>query len=86
MIAAYRSNNSNIAGKASSTGTAKQQDQQSGQQDKQHKHKEHTKNQPILPEVGQYVIDQKNGKKYLRGRLMGKVSNHRHYRYLIRHL
>lgn len=78
MIAAYRGNNSNNAGKASSTGTTvKQQDQQSGQQDKQHKHKEHSnKNQPILPEVGQYVIDQKNGKKYLRGRLMGKVSSY----------
>ena len=38
-----------------------------------HHHKEHSKNQPILPEVGQYVYDSKTGKKYLRGKLMGKV-------------
>ena len=37
-------------------------------------HKEHSKNQPILPEVGQYVYDSKAGKKYMRGKLMGKVS------------
>jgi len=36
-------------------------------------HKEHSKNQPILPEVGQYVYDSKTGKKYMRGKLMGKV-------------
>ena len=35
--------------------------------------KEHGKNQPILPEVGQYVYDSKTGKKYMRGKLMGKV-------------
>jgi serine/threonine protein kinase len=42
------------------------------------KAKEHNNNnnnnkgQPILPEVGQYVIDPNTGTKYLRGRLMGK--------------
>lgn len=35
--------------------------------------KEHGKGQPILPDVGQYVVDSKSGTKYLRGRLMGKV-------------
>ena len=38
-----------------------------------HNNKEHGKNQPILPEVGQYVYDTKTGKKYMRGKLMGKV-------------
>ena len=41
-----------------------------------HHNKEHSKNQPILPEVGQYVYDNKTGKKYARGKLMGKVRFH----------
>ena len=41
----------------------------------QNNNKEHPKNQPILPEVGQYVYDTKTGKKYVRGKLMGKVSS-----------
>ncbi|XP_047123369.1 serine/threonine-protein kinase PLK1 isoform X3 [Hydra vulgaris] len=36
------------------------------------KNKDHGKSQPILPEVSQLVIDPKSGKKYIRGKLMGK--------------
>ncbi|XP_057299857.1 serine/threonine-protein kinase PLK1-like isoform X2 [Hydractinia symbiolongicarpus] len=57
MLATYRNLNT---GKTTNT------------KNENHKHKEHTKNQPILPEVGQFVVDPKSGKKYLRGRLMGK--------------
>ena len=35
---------------------------------------QHAKGQPILPEVGQFVTDPNTGTKYVRGRLMGKVS------------
>jgi len=64
MIASYRS--------MSNTKTATLPISNTIKSEQQNKHKEHSKNQPILPEVGQYVIDSKTGKKYLRGRLMGK--------------
>lgn len=60
MLATYRNLNT---GKTTNT------------KNENHKHKEHTKNQPILPEVGQFVVDPKSGKKYSRGRLMGKVGD-----------
>lgn len=33
----------------------------------------HSKSQPILPELPQVVVDQKTGKRYFRGRMLGKV-------------
>eukprot|EP00795_Rhopilema_esculentum_P004744 gene4744-21045_t len=35
-------------------------------------HGAHTKSQPILPELPQVVVDQKTGKRYFRGRILGK--------------
>ena len=32
-----------------------------------------SKSQPILPELPQVVVDQKTGKRYFRGRMLGKV-------------
>lgn len=48
------------------------QQQQPSTKPHHNNNKEHGKNQPILPEVGQYVYDTKTGKKYMRGKLMGK--------------
>ena len=65
MLASYRTANT-VGGSVKSTIIGKPVDTHN-------KHKEHSKNVPILPEVGQYVIDAKAGRKYLRGRIMGKV-------------
>ncbi len=37
------------------------------------KHAGHSKAQPILPELPQVVVDPKTGKRFFRGRMLGKV-------------
>ncbi|XP_066915213.1 serine/threonine-protein kinase PLK1-like isoform X4 [Clytia hemisphaerica] len=69
MLSNYRNINS---AKAAPIITSNKNENAISASTNKHHHKEHSKNQPILPEVGQYVYDSKTGKKYLRGKLMGK--------------
>lgn len=41
--------------------------------EERNEHGGHIKSQPILPELPQVVVDQKTGKRYFRGRMLGKV-------------